>query len=539
MTQPVSTPTPGPAGTAPPPSAPPPSAPPPAFGVRLAAGLLGVLLAAILSGLNNRVPGLALADVQGARGFAQDDASWLNTAYAAGELAAMPFATWFAVTFSMRRFHLAMLAGALVLSAILPFVQSLSLLLALRALQGLLSGALIPMLMMSALRFLPPPIRLHGLALYAMTATFAPNVALWLAALCVDRLEDWRWVYWQAIPLGLVAMGLVAWGVPKMPPALSRLKQGNWLGMALGVPGLALVVAGLDQGVRLDWFHSPLIVAALGVGIVLTALFLASEWRHPAPFMQLQMLGRRNLGVGFSVFVCLLMTMATAVTLPASLLGRLQGFRMEQMASIGLIVGLPQLVLGPAVALLLYQRWVDARHVFAAGLACIAAACWLGAGITSEWMVPQFMWAEILQAIGQPMAVIALLFLATSVVQPMEGPSVAGIVNTFRAFSSVLGGALIGQLTTVRSHFHADMLLDHAGHLLPRLPPSDPGALTLAAMVSQQAGVLAAADVYRVFGWLALLLIPIVLKLQYIPAPAQTRTPQATPPAGTQTGTAH
>lgn len=154
-------------------------------------------------------------------------------------------------------------------------------------------------------------------------------------------------------------------------------------------------------------------------------------------------------------------------------------------------------------------------------------------------MVPQFMWAEILQAIGQPMAVIALLFLATSVVQPMEGPSVAGIVNTFRAFSSVLGGALIGQLTTVRSHFHADMLLDHAGHLLPRLPPSDPGALTLAAMVAQQAGVLAAADVYRVFGWLALLLIPIVLKLQYIPAPAQTRTPQATPPAGTQTGTAH
>ncbi len=371
-----------------------------------------------------------------------------------------------------------------------------------------------------------------------MTATFAPNVAVWLAALCVDRLEDWRWVYWQAIPLGLVAMGLVSWGVPNMPPALSRLKQGNWLGMALGVPGLGLVVTGLDQGVRLDWFHSPLIIAALGVGTVFTALFLASEWRHPAPFMRLQMLGRRNLGVGLSVFVCLLMTMATAVTLPANLLGRLQGFRMEQMAPIGLIVGLPQLVLGPAVALLLYRRWVDARHVFAAGLACIAAACWLGADVTSEWMVPQLMWAEILQAIGQPMAVIALLFLVTSVVQPMEGPSVAGIVNTFRAFSSVLGGALIGQLTTMRSHFHAEMLLDHAGRLLPRLPPPDPGASTLAAMVSQQAGVLAAADVYRVFGWLALLLIPVVLKLQYIPAPVQTRPQQATP-AGTQTGTVH
>ncbi len=536
MTRPTPTPGPGPAGTA----ASPATAPPPAFGVRLAAGLLGVLLAALLSGLNNRVPGLALADVQGALGFAQDDASWLNTAYAAGELAVMPFATWFAVTFSMRRFHLAMLACALALSAIMPEVRNLYLLLALRALQGLFSGALIPMLMMSALRFLPPSIRLHGLALYAMTATFAPNVALWLAALCVDRLEDWRWVYWHTIPLGLVAMGLIAWGIPKMPPALSRLRQGNWPGMALGVPGLALVVAGLDQGVRLDWFHSPLITAALGVGTVFTALFLASEWRHPAPFMRLQMLGRRNLGLGFSVFVCLLLTMATAVTLPAGVLGRLQAFRMEQMASIGLIVGLPQLVLGPAVALLLYQRWVDARHVFAAGLACIAAACWLGADITSEWMVPQLVGAEILQAIGQPMAVIALLFLATSVVQPMEGPYVAGIVNTFRAFSSVLGGAIIGQLTAVRGHFHVEMLLDQAGRLLPRLPPPDPGASSLAALVSQQASILAAADVYRVFGWLALLLIPVVLKLQHIPAPTQTRTPQAAPTGtGTQTRTTH
>ena len=204
---------------------------------------------------------------------------------------------------------------------------------------------------------------------------------------------------------------------------------------------------------------------------------------------------------------------------------------MQQSAAIGLMVGLPQLVLGPCVALLLYRRWVDARHVFAAGLACMAAACWLASGITSEWMVHQFLWAEILQAVGQPMAMVALLFLVTSVVQPMEGPFLAGMVNIVRVFSATVGGAVIGQLTAVRTRFHTDMLLDSAAQAMPRLPLSDPSLATLSSTVAQQAGVLATADVYRVFAVLALLLIPAVLKLQYIPAPVVNRMPQAVPPS--------
>lgn len=478
-----------------------------------------MLLAAIVAGLSNRVPGLALADLQGALGLARDDASWLTTAYAAGELAAMPFASWFAITFSMRRFHLAMLAAALLLAAAMPFVRDLHLLLGLRALQGMAAGALIPVLMMAALAFLPPAIRLHGLALYALTATFSPNVAPWLVALCVDRLDDWRWVHWHVIPPGLVAMALVAWGIPASPPALARLRQADWPGLALGVPGLALLVVALDQGVRLEWLHAPVIAAALLVGGVFTALFLACEWSHPAPFIRLQMLERRNLGLGFTVFLALLVISATAVALPLNLLGQLQGFRTAQTEGLGLLVALPQLLLGPGVALLLYRRGVDARHVFASGLACIAAACWLASHVGSDWVVAQFVPAQLLYALGLPLAIVPLLFLATSVVQPAEGPFVAGIVNTFRAFGAVLGGAIVGQLSWMRSRFHDEHLLGNAGLLLARLPPSTPGLDSLAQGVAQQAGVLAAADIYRAMGLLALLLVPVVLRLQHVPAP--------------------
>lgn len=501
----------------------------PILDLRLALGLLGVLSAAMMAGLNSRVPGLALPDVRGALGFALDDASWLNTAFAAGELAAMPFATWLSITFSLRRFLLAMLAAALALSIVLPFVQDLNLLIGLRALQGVCSGALIPPLMMSALRFLPLSIRLHGLALYALTATFSPNVALWLAALSVDYLHDWRWIYWHVVPIGLCAMALVAYGIPTMPPALDRLKQGNWLGMAIGIPGLALLVIGLDQGVRLDWGESGLIVASLFVGAVFTALFLISEWRHPGPFMRLQLLQRRNLGVGFSVFLLLVMAMASA--LPSNLLSALHNFRMEQNASLGLLVGLPQLVLGPAIALLLYRRWIDARYTFAIGLVCIAVSCGYGARITDDWMVTEFAGVAALQMIGQPLAIISLLFLATSMVQPAEGAFVAGIVNTLRALGTLLGSTFSSETLAVRGRYHTEMLLEHAAHTLSHLPSQSPELQGFAASVARQASVLAAADLYRLFAVLAIMLVPVVLRLTYVPAPmAQAPSPLPSPP---------
>ena len=482
------------------------------------AGLLGIFIAAMMAGLNNRVGALALADVSGANGFSLDDASWLGTVYGAGELIAMPFAAWFAITLSVRRFELWMLGACSTVALVLPFIHSLDLLLILRFVQGIASGTMIPLLMMAALKFLPPHARLYGLALYAMTATFAPNLSIWLAGHWTDGVSGWRWVYWQIVPVAAIAGLLVGWGLPREPVQGERWRQGNWAGMACGVPALGLVAVALDQGVRLDWFHSPMVTVALAAGLVLLALFLLTEWHHPSPFVKLQILGRRNLALGFTVFVCLLVVLMSSSLLPASYLARIQDYRALQMAPLGMAVALPQLILGPAVAWLLYQRRVDARVVFAAGLLLIAAACHSGAQLTADWNIDQFAAAQMLQAVGQPMAVVSMLFLATSVVQAPEGPYVSGAVNTLRAFGSLAGAAVVGQLLTLRGRFHADVLIDHAGQVSGALAVA-PDPSQLAGAIGQQSLVLAVADAYRVLGMLALLLVPLVLLLTRIPAP--------------------
>ncbi|MDY6983402.1 MAG: MFS transporter, partial [Pseudomonadota bacterium] len=482
------------------------------------AGLAGIFLAAMMAGLNSRVGALALVDLRGALGFDADAASWLSTAYAAGELIAMPFAAWFALTLSMRRFELWMLGLCVALAAVLPFVRDLQLLLVLRFTQGIAGGALIPPLMMAALKFLPPRIRLHGLALYAMTATFAPNVAIGLAGYWVDGWHDWRWLYWQIVPLAAVAAALVGWGLPREPIQRARFREANWPSMACGVIALGLIALALDQGVRLDWFESRLVTAAFVVGGAFLAVYLLSEWYHPAPFIKLQILGRRNLLLGFVAFVVLLVVLMSGTLLPASQLGPLQQYRALQLAPTGLAIALPQLVLGFCVALLLYRKWADPRGVFALGLVLIALACFSGAGVNANWHRDQYALTQTLHAFGQPLAIVSMLFLITGVVQPQEGPYVSGAINTLRAFGSILGAALTTQLMAVRGRFHAEALLDQAA-LRANVVPQALDAGALASGIGQQAAVLAVADAYRVLGLLALLLIPLVLQMNRVNPP--------------------
>jgi len=496
------------------------------FNARLLTGVLGVFVAAMMSGLNSRIGGLALTDIRTVFGMGVDDGSWITSLYGAFELAAMPFSAWFAVTFSFRRYHLGVVAVFAVLGLLTPLAPSVGLLLVLRCLQGFFGGLLIPVLMAAALRFFPAPIRLYGLALYAMTATFAPNVATWLSATWTDTLGSTHLLFWQTLPMAAFSLWAVAWGIPQDPVRLERFRQIDWLGLVTGAAGLVMIALALSQGERLDWFNDSLICWLLGGGLGLLLVFLVCEWFHPLPFVKLQLLGRRNLGLGFTVFVGLLVVLLSGSLLPADYLGHAWHFRTPHLAVIGLEVGLPQFVIGPLVSWLLYKQWVDARYMFAAGLILIAGACLAGAQLTPDWMAAEFLFPQALQAFGQPMAVIALLFLATSVVQPMEGPQVSGIVNALRAFGTLFGSAVVGRLLAVREAGHANVLLGQAAHARHGAAASPELFAEVAQRVSHQAFVLAIADAYLVLGALALLLVPLVLSLQYIPPPLLTAKKQ-------------
>ncbi|CAI1696365.1 Multidrug resistance protein B [Serratia proteamaculans] len=513
------------------------------FTLRLAVGLVGVLIAALTSGLNDRISDLALADIRAAIGIGFDQGSWITSAYQAAEVSTMMVAPWFAVTFSLRRFALVMIGGFAAVGLLQPLTADPTLFIALRVVQGLFGGALPPLLMTVALRFLPPTIKLYGLAAYALTATFGPNVAAPLAALWTDSL-GWQFVFWQAIPLCLIAFLLIGWGLPQDPLRLERFRQIDLFGMLTGCSGIALLILSLTQGERLDWFNSPLISLMLPVSIALLVTFLINEWFHPLPLLKLQLLQRINLSYSLLTLAGVLLLALSGSMLPSFYFSQVEGFRTVQFAPLALAVGLPQLVIAPLIATLLNLRWVDSRWVLTLGAALIAVSCLLGMQLTDDWARQNFWLIQSLQAFGQPMMILPVLLMSTSVIMAPEGPFASAMFNTVRGFSAVAAGSLVESFMSHREQFHSHVLVDrlgnrpwlmtaenseHASGNMPLLPDGTASSAEnlghFSTLVKHQAVILSISDAYLLIIGCALLLVLLTAWLPKRTYPPQTLLP--------------
>lgn len=478
-----------------------------------------------------------MVDIRGAMGISRDGGSWLGTVYQVTQVCAMMFAPWCSVTFSLRRFTGVAVTAFALLGVASPFATTFGALLALRALQGLAGGCLPPMLMTVALRFLPPGIKLYGLAAYALTATFAPNLGVPLAAWWTEYV-NWHFLFWQILPLALVSAGMVAWGLPQDPLRLERFGQFDWRGVLLGVPAIGMLVVALEQGTRLGWTDSPFICALFAGGGVAMALFLANEWFHPLPFFKIQLLARRNLTHALITLGGVLLILVALAATPGTYLSEVRGYRPLQLASLALCVALPQLVALPAVAALCNLHRVDCRWVLATGLGLTGLSCFAGSFVTFDWTRENFYVIQIIQIVAQPMAVIPLLMLATNGMTPMEGPFASAWFNTVKGLAAVVGGGVTEGLMATRERFHSNVLIDQFGNrpqslsltlkdLASRSHLDTHRALALLDQhVREQALVLASADVFRLMGLIALaliLLVPLV--------PTRVYPPRAVPSA--------
>jgi DHA2 family multidrug resistance protein len=297
--------------------------------------------------------------------------------------------------------------------------------------------------------------------------------------------------------------------LPRDPLRLERFKSFNWRGVLLGFPAICMLVIGILQGNRLDWFESSLICGLLGGGLLLLVLFLAGECSQPIPFFKMQMLGIRNLSFALLTLAGVLVVLQAVIIIPSSYLAQVQGYRPVQTAPIMLLAALPQLIALPLVAALCNFRWVDCRWVLGIGLSMLALSCVGGSQLTSAWIRDDFYVLQWLQIFGQPMAVLPLLMLSTGSINPMQGPFASAWFNTVKGLSAVIATGVIEALTTARLHFHSTMLVDRLGNS----PLVERDSASLAHRLHEQALVLTSSDLYLCMAGIAVTLILLIFWL--------------------------
>ena len=495
----------------------------------------GMIIAALTTDLNEAVSSILMPNISGTLGIGSDQSSWFGTIYDAAEIIGMTVSPWFAITFSFRRWSLGVITLTALSSALMPLTSNITLVFILHGLQGLSGGLTIPLLMATALRALAPPIRLIGLACYALTASFFPNLSMAVAALWSgvgDSVLGWQFAFYEALPLSALAATLVWFGMIQDPIQLQRLKIFNWRGFVLAVLGLGSFAIVLEQGDRLDWFNSQLISVLSLTACIFVPLFLINEWFCKTPFIKLNMLNRRNLAYSLVTLFVFLIVVQAASTVPGLYLQEVQGLLPAQSYMVTFLIAASQLILLPVMVYILDMERVDARFITFIGKICLLVACIGSSFLTAVWQRDQFYLWQGFAAVGEAMVVMPLLMKATNVVKPEEGPFASALINMPRAVSSAVSVWLLNLVQSWRGDLHSTRLTEQIGQerfrllqahggavggaapLQPNGMPSSPDSLALLYNeVNQQVSVLTISDMYLVLAGLALFLILLVFIL--------------------------
>jgi DHA2 family multidrug resistance protein len=326
--------------------------------------------------------------------------------------------------------------------------------------------------------------------------------------------------------------------IPNPPPRTGPTPKISWVGFLYGSIGLSLIFGALDQGERLDWLGSGVVVAMLSSGVFFLLAATIRRWMSPNPLVNIPFLKQRNtLILGAGLFSFRFVLLAIVILVPAYL-GAIQGYRPLETGRVMLWVAVPQIIVGIIAARLM--RRFDNRLIWASGFATVAVACLMNAQLTSAWAGDNFWASQLVICAGLSVTLVAMV---GSIVQnavdsgalfsPVEILTYSAFFHTVRLFGGEIGGTVVQRLITVRERFHSNLIGLHveAGNWLTDerlrmltggVAPNSSGmdeaqaraATLLGAQVRQQAYTLAYIDGFMLIACVCVGMIVLIALLK-------------------------
>jgi DHA2 family multidrug resistance protein len=417
--------------------------------------VVGSTLGAFMAVLNIQIVNASLADIQGAIGAGIDDGGWISTSYLIAEIVVIPLSAWLAQVFSVRLYLLTNAVLFLVFSVACAFARDLEQMIVLRAIQGFTGGVLIPMAFTIIITFLPKAKQPIGLALFALSATFAPAIGPTIGGYLTENW-GWEYIFYVNLVPGALMVFMLWFSLEKTPLNLPLLAQGDWAGIVTMAIGLAALQTVLEEGNKDDWFGSPFIVNLSIVAAIALPLFFWIEMTSKHPLLNLRLLARRNFGFGVLANFLLGTALYGSVFILPVYLARIQGYNAEQIGMVLAWTGLPQLLLIPLVPRLM-QRF-DVRLVIGFGFALFATSNFMNIHMTADYATDQLFWPDIVRAVGQALAFTPLSAIATAGIERENAGSASALFNMMRNLGGAVGIAVLQTFQSKREQYHSNVL---------------------------------------------------------------------------------
>jgi len=240
--------------------------------------------------LSGTIVNVAVPDVMGAYGVGQDQAQLLATSFNVAMTTCQLLNAWVVAVFGQRYGYTITLILFTIGSIVAGLADSFSMLIAGRVMQGMATGIIQPLIMVTVFQVFPQERRGFAMGIYSMGLVLAIAMGPPVGGLALEVLS-WQYIFWLPLPLLLISL---PFGMIFLPSVRKPGGQAfDWIGYILIAVTLFCIMTILTDGPRKGWTSDYILILGI-LGICTGVGFVMSQRRQGSTLIDISVFQNKH-----------------------------------------------------------------------------------------------------------------------------------------------------------------------------------------------------------------------------------------------------